>query len=132
GELDKDWKTVSGTEKEFEVDTICVAAGLTPLIELATGAGCQTSFTASLGGHIPKHDNNMRTSLDTIYVAGDIAGVEEASTAMEEGRLAGIHAAADLGFYKETEAELLSSQVWKRLNALRGVPASKEAAGGRV
>lgn len=142
-ELDKDWKPVKGTEKEFEVDTICVAAGLTPLIELATGAGCQTSFAASLGGHVPKHDETMRTSLDTIYVAGDIAGVEEASTAMEEGRLAGIHASANLGFYKETEAELLSSQVWKRLNALRGesiseeeqeynVPVSKEASGGRV
>jgi len=119
-ELDKDWQPVKGTEKEFEVDTICVAAGLTPLIELATGAGCQTSYTASLGGHVPKHDDKMRTSLETIYVAGDIAGVEEASTAMEEGRLAGIHAAAGLGFYDDEKAKFLSDQVWKRLNALRG------------
>lgn len=125
GELDKNWQPVPGTEKEFEVDTICVAAGLTPLIELATGAGCQTSFDASFGGHVPKHDDTMRTSIDTIYVAGDIAGVEEASTAMEEGRLAGIHAAAALGFYSDAEAKSLADQVWKRLNALRGKSISK-------
>jgi thioredoxin reductase len=143
GELDKEWQPVPGTEKEFEVDTICVAAGLTPLIELATGAGCQTSFAASLGGHIPSFDNNMRTSLGTIYVAGDIAGVEEASTAMEEGRLAGIHAAADLGFYNAEKVTSLSDQIWKRLNALRGesiseneqendTPVSKETLDERV
>jgi len=33
-----------------------------------------------------------------IYVAGDIAGVEEASTAMEEGKLAGIAIAESLGY----------------------------------
>lgn len=119
-EIDKDWQPVPGTEKEFDVDTVCIAAGLTPLVELATGAGCQTCYIPSLGGHVPKHNEKMRTSLDTIYVAGDIAGVEEASTAMEEGRLAGIHAVADLGFYDVEKAKSLSDQVWKRLKALRG------------
>ncbi len=68
------------------------------------------------------HDDKMCTSLETIYVAGDIAGVEEASTAREEGRLSGIHAAAALGFYDETKAKVLSEQVWQRLTALRSGP----------
>ena len=39
----------------------------------------------------------MQTSVDGIYAAGDITGVEEASVAMEEGSIAGIAAAAACG-----------------------------------
>lgn len=121
-ELNDTWQPVSGTEKEFTVDTICIAAGLTPLTELAAGAGCRTCFIPTLGGHVPMHDEKMRTSVDTIFVAGDIAGVEEASTAMEEGRLAGIHAAAALGHYKPSDEHRLSAEVWQRLGVLRSGP----------
>ncbi|MDY7028252.1 MAG: NAD(P)/FAD-dependent oxidoreductase [Spirochaetota bacterium] len=121
-QLDDRWQPVPGTEKEFEVDTICIAAGLTPLIELAAGAGCGTCYIPALGGHIPMHDEKMRTSLATVFVAGDIAGVEEASTAMEEGRLAGIHAAAALGHYSTEEEKRRSEQVWQRLATLRSGP----------
>ena len=54
---------------------------------------------------VPLHDENMRTSNPIYYVAGDIAGVEEASTAIEEGRLAGIAAAESLGLSNEKTAE---------------------------
>ena len=40
---------------------------------------------------------SLRTSQEWIYVAGDAAGVEEASAAMVEGRLAGAAAAKQLG-----------------------------------
>jgi thioredoxin reductase len=121
-QLDEKWQSVPNTEKEIEVDTICVAAGLTPLIELAAGAGCSTCYIPALGGHIPLHDEKMQTSLDSVYVAGDIAGVEEASTAMEEGRLAGIHAAAALGHYTADEERRRSEQIWRRLAILRSGP----------
>lgn len=47
---------------------------------------------------IPLHDEDMRTTNPDVYVAGDISGIEEASTAMEEGRLAGTAAAEALGY----------------------------------
>lgn len=130
-QLDENWKPIAGTEKEFAVDTICVAAGLTPLIELAMGAGCKSCFIPALGGHIPVHDDKMRTSIETIYIAGDIAGVEEASTAMEEGRLAGIHAAAALGHYSESRARQLSDKVWERLGTLRSGPFGEKRRGAK-
>lgn len=120
--LDEYWKPVAGTEKELEADTVCIAAGLTPLIELAMLAGCEICFIPSLGGHVPVHDRRMRTSIESIYVAGDIAGVEEASTAMEEGRLSGIHASASLGLYSADKEEELSHQIWERLDVLRSGP----------
>ncbi|OQA72127.1 MAG: hypothetical protein BWY35_01652 [Firmicutes bacterium ADurb.Bin248] len=38
---------------------------------------------------------------------------------MEEGRLAGVNAAADLGYLTEAEARARSSEIWESLNALR-------------
>jgi thioredoxin reductase len=120
--LDRDWQPVAGTEKELDVDTICIAAGLTPLAELAWIAGCRFEYVPTLGGHMPWHSGEMQTSVPGIYVAGDAAGVEEASTAMEEGRLAGINAAAALGFYDGKAAGSLNDEVWQRLDALRSGP----------
>jgi sarcosine oxidase subunit alpha len=42
----------------------------------------------------------MQTNVRGIYVAGDSSGIEEASTAMTEGQIAGISAAASLGYDK--------------------------------
>lgn len=121
-ELDDNWKPIEGTEKTFEADTVCLAVGLTPLTELAWMAGCNFTFIPSLGGLIPMHDENMETTLPGVYVAGDISGVEEASTAMEEGRLAGVACAESLGLYDAKTAGELKNQIWDRLNALRTGP----------
>lgn len=121
-ELDEKWKPVDGTEKQFEADTVCLAVGLSPLTELAWMAGCEFTYIPALGGHVPIHDRNMETTLPGIYVAGDITGVEEASSAMEEGRLAGVAAAESLGYIDAQKAEELKKEIWERLNALRTGP----------
>ena len=117
--LDGSWNPVPGTEKLLEVDTICLATGLTPLTELAWIAGCEFTYVPEMGGHVPIHDHQMESTVKGIYVAGDITGVEEASTAMEEGRLAGISAAAELGHCTLEERSNHSMEVWSHLNALR-------------
>jgi NADPH-dependent 2,4-dienoyl-CoA reductase/sulfur reductase-like enzyme len=96
-EVDSEFRIRDGTEKTFDVDLICVAVGLRPLIELAQLANCRLEYVQGLGGFLPLHDEHMRTSKKDVYVAGDITGIEEASTAMEEGKLAGISAAQSLG-----------------------------------
>ena len=117
--LDKTFTLVPDTERELEVDTICVAVGLTPSYELLSLIGCETIFVPDLGGVIPVHDKYMRSSNKSVYVVGDSAGIEEASTAMEEGRLAGIHAAWALDLISEQEMETGTSEAIRRLEALR-------------
>lgn len=102
----------------LECDTICFAVGLTPRIELAQMAKVPTTFIATLGGHLPIHDNRLKVN-DQILIAGDIAGVEEASTAMEEGRLAGIVAAMELGYISELDGENEIQLVYDRMSRLR-------------
>jgi len=92
---------------------------LTPLTELAWLMGCEFAFVPGLGGHVPKHDLNMETTVPGVFIAGDISGVEEASTALEEGRLAGTACAESLGLLERDKALALKKAIWERMNALR-------------
>jgi len=117
--VDANFKLIPGTEEVLDVDTICLAVGLTPSIELSCLAGCEQIFVPELGGNMPLHDEYMRSSVESVYTVGDIAGVEEASTAMEEGRLAGIHAAWSMGCMDEAIMREKTEETMGRLLSLR-------------
>jgi thioredoxin reductase len=102
-EVDSEWKPIAGTEKDFDVDTICIAVGLNPMTQLLRMTGCKMVHLPGLGGRVPAHDLNQETSVKGIYVAGDAAGIEEASTAIIEGRIAGLAVARSLGYLDESE-----------------------------
>ena len=117
--LDEKWQVVPGTEKTYEVDTVCLAVGLNPMTELVWMVGCAFDFIPAFGGHVPLHDENMETTVPGVYVAGDVTGVEEASSAMEEGNLAGVAAAQALGLLTGREAEEKKAEIRARLDSLR-------------
>lgn len=117
--VDENWQVVPGTEETLDVDVIAIAAGLKPVTELAMMYGCKMYFNPVQGGWVPLHNRNMETSCEGIYVAGDITGVEEANTALEEGRLAGIDIAEKLGYVNDAKAKNDKAEVWERLNGLR-------------
>lgn len=119
--VDSNYNVLHTKAIELKVDTICLAVGLSPRIELPSFAGCRLTYAPDLGGFVPIHDPNMRAAAD-IYVAGDVAGVEEASTALEEGRLAGTAVAASLGYISPTQAETELSVIQKRIDRLRSGP----------
>lgn len=112
-------RTGDGKKLRFKVDCICLALGMSPQAELAAMGGCRMVFSRELGGFFPWHDRDMRTDRKGIYVAGDACGVEEASVAMEEGRMAGLSAARDLGFLRVEEERKRKSEIAGRLEALR-------------
>ncbi|NLC77556.1 MAG: FAD-dependent oxidoreductase [Clostridia bacterium] len=124
-QLDENWQPVPGTEQQLEVDVICLAVGLTPLADLLWQAGCEMRFIPELGGHVPYRNRLLETTRPGIYVAGDVAGVEEASAAMVEGRLAGLAAARSLG-YGGPEAEAYLEDALRQLHALRSGPAGEK------
>ncbi len=119
GELDASCRTIEGSRRELDVDLICIAVGLRPLVELAELASCRLEYLAKLGGFLPLHDESMKTTREDVFVAGDIAGIEEASTAMEEGKLAGISAARALGKLDEATWRGLAGEIHANLRELR-------------
>ena len=120
-EIDEKWQPIPGTERKIPCDTICLAVGLSPLTELAWQAGCDMMFIRELSGHVPVIDANLETTRPGIYCAGDVSGIEEASSAMVEGRLAGINAAASLG-YCSKKAKKLQKEAEEELRELRSGP----------
>ncbi|WP_287154843.1 FAD/NAD(P)-binding oxidoreductase [Candidatus Solincola tengchongensis] len=110
----------SGVRKRFFVDTLCLAVGMSPQAELAAMRGCMMAYIPELGGFLPWHDRMMRTDRAGVYVAGDLAGVEEASVAMDEGRLAGLAAALDAGALDPGKAAGMMREIERRLDLLRG------------
>ncbi len=129
--VDKNFKPIMRTRRRLKVDTICLAVGLTPLSELLWQSGCQMVYVPELGGHVAWHNEYMQTTLCNVYLAGDVSGIEEASTAMLEGRVAGAHAAAQvLGPNPEATQVLTESQ--SELSSIRKGPFGDKAASGKA
>jgi sarcosine oxidase subunit alpha len=86
-----------GKEAQIDCDVICLAVGLSPTTEILSQAGVDMRYVPQLCGYVPKRDRTLRTSHPDFGVAGDASGIEEASAAMVEGRIAGLCAANSLG-----------------------------------
>lgn len=120
--LDGQMQCIPGTEQLVPCDTLCLAVGLNPRLELASAAGCELVWSGPLGGTIPRHSGEMETSRENVLVAGDLAGIEEASTALDEGRMAGLRAAFRLGRLTGEEYEAGRRTIRARLDSLRQGP----------
>ncbi|HYF83565.1 MAG TPA: FAD-dependent oxidoreductase [Clostridia bacterium] len=127
--LDEKWQPIPGSETDIEADVMCISVGLSPLGELLWQIGCDMKFIPELGGHVPYRNEELETSIKGVYVAGDVAGVEEASSAMVEGRLAGLCAAKNLG-HAAKEFETLKKDYIEQLNSLRSGPVGEKTRKG--
>ncbi len=78
--------TSPGKKSTSSATQVCLAVGLSPTVELFWQANCEMVYVNELGGFVPKRDLTLRTSSPRFWVAGDVAGIEEATTAMLEGR----------------------------------------------
>lgn len=118
-EVDEKFQFVPGSEKHFEVDTICLAVGLSPMFRLLKMAGCNMEDNPKRGGQVPVCDDRGETSVPGIFVAGDVSGIEEASSAMIEGRIAGVAAAEYLGYITPEERKKKLEEYEAALSGLR-------------
>jgi sarcosine oxidase subunit alpha len=123
--LDEMWNPIPGTETDIETDVLCISVGLSPLADLMWQIGCNMKYIPELGGHVPLRNKDLETSSEGIYVAGDASGIEEASSAMVEGRLAGLCAARSID-YETEEYAVLKSDCIKQLKELRSGPAGEK------
>jgi len=119
--VDDRWQPVPSSGKKFDVDTVGLAVGLTPSIEIVSQAGALQSFIPELGGYVNLRRPDMETSLPGLFVAGDNAGIEEASAAMMEGRIAGLSAAERI-LGPSDPIRSLSCEIQEELKELRDGP----------
>ncbi len=125
---DADWRPIPGTEERVEADTLCVGYGFFPSVELLRLAGCDLVYDEDLGGPVAVLDEWLRTTAPGVSAAGDGTGVTGSYVAIDEGRLAALGAALDLGALTAAEASRLAGPIRARLRrkerfraALRGL-----------
>jgi D-hydroxyproline dehydrogenase subunit alpha len=101
---DASWRPVPGTEEAVRADTLCVGYGFHPSTELPRLAGCAFDDDEDLGGPVVVRDEWLRTSVDGISAAGDGSGVTGSYAAVDEGRLAALGVALELGALSSEDA----------------------------
>ena len=119
--LNEHWQPIHGSDQTISCDTVCLAVGLTPSTRLLSQMNVHMKTISEAGGFVALHDQTMQTSKPNVYVAGDTSGIEEASTAMIEGKIAGISAALGLGYIKN-DAEQTRKKFIEELNQLHAGP----------
>ncbi len=117
--VDRNFTPIPGTEFELPCDTICLAVGLEPLVEILWQAKCKMRYIPELGGDVPLRSADMETSRRGVYIAGDAAGIEEATSAMLEGELVGLVVANSLG-YEVPDLVKEKERILAQLEELRG------------
>jgi D-hydroxyproline dehydrogenase subunit alpha len=81
-------RLADGRGRAIRCDTVAVAYGFTPRLELATALGCGTHLTPD-GTLVVTTDTSQRTTVPGVYAAGEVTGVGGAELALVEGHLAG-------------------------------------------
>jgi NAD(P)H-nitrite reductase large subunit len=102
----------AGSERRFDVDTVCLGYGFVPSIELAAVRGCALEHAPARGGWIPRRSDALETTVRNVFAVGDCAGISGARVDLEEGRLAGLEVARRLGRLTPHEAA-------RRIDAVR-------------
>lgn len=116
--IDSSGNVVAGSERSFEVDTICLAEPRSPESGALEGLGTVLADEEDLGGRVPAHSRLMEISVPGIYVCGDASGVENGAAAIETGRLAGLYASKSLD-YDHPDAQKYFNLARARLGYVR-------------
>ncbi len=119
--VDENWNEIEGTSEIIEVDTCCIAVGLSPMHQLLSMINVQTKYIGALGGFVAIVNEKNQTSNSDVYVVGDALGIEEASSAMMEGYCCGLHVAHSLD-KQHPEHEQRLSYYHQQLKQLRDGP----------
>ena len=84
--IGRDAVLLPDTEKQFEVDAICLGYALHPSNEIARSLGCEHDIVAP-GFVVPVRDRYFKTTVDGVFTIGDGGVLGGAHVAMAEGRL---------------------------------------------
>ncbi|NIQ32410.1 MAG: FAD-dependent oxidoreductase [Nitrososphaeria archaeon] len=95
-DIDESGNVIPRTRRNMNCDVIGISY-LQPTYELQFQIGCKLSYDPGLGGFVALHDDNMQTSIQGVFVAGDAAGIKSPAGSIIEGRIAGLSSILSLG-----------------------------------
>ena len=107
----------------FECDRVGICHGFLASSELARQAGADIHWRDHAGGWLVRHDEWLESSVNNLFVAGEITSVEGADAALEKGRIAAVGILRALGCVNDQRARSLAAAARKRLSRLQNFAA---------
>ena len=105
-------KQANGATLEVKCDAVALGYHLRSETQLADLAGCEFRFDQALQQWLPVADEDGRSNVKGVYLAGDGARVRGADAAERAGRLAALAALKDIGVARDDkEADKLRLQL---------------------
>ncbi len=95
--LDVNGLPVAGSDIHARADVVCMGFGFLPQNELARGLGCAHTYDPRFDQLTVERDVHCRTSMPSVFVAGDAGGLGGARIAAAQGAIAAYAVARDLG-----------------------------------
>jgi thioredoxin reductase len=87
-------RLADGAEHRLTCNTVVQAIGVTPVIDLLDVLGARLAMQPGLGGHAPVSPDGTATSLDNVFLAGNVAGAPGGAWLSDsEARASGARAA---------------------------------------
>lgn len=102
----------------IECDRVGVCHGFLASTELARQAGAAVHWRDESGGWLVDHDEWFESTVENLFVAGEVTGVAGADAAVEKGRLAACGILRRLGRLDERSAARLAQPVRRRLDRI--------------
>jgi NADPH-dependent 2,4-dienoyl-CoA reductase/sulfur reductase-like enzyme len=87
--VDRSGVVIPGSETSYRAGCLGIGFGFAANVELAQLAGCGLAFNSGMGGWVVKVNEDLETSAEGIYAAGEITAIGGAAKSLIEGRLAG-------------------------------------------
>ena len=101
--LDAEGRPQLHETRTVAVDAILVNSGFLPSLQIPRLLGCETRWDADGACWVVACDADQRSSMPLVFVAGEATGVAGHRVALAEGEVAGLNAAADLGYLTPDE-----------------------------
>lgn len=102
--------TAKGNTHRLAADSVFLHQGVIPNNSLANASGCALVWNDDQRCFEPQVDGNGRSSVATIYIAGDSSGIGGALVAEQSGRIAALSACQDID---PTQAPALTKKIKK-------------------
>jgi NADPH-dependent 2,4-dienoyl-CoA reductase/sulfur reductase-like enzyme len=103
----------------FECDRVGICHGFLASSELARQAGAEMYWKDHAGGWLARHDEWLESSIENLFVAGEITSVDGADAALEKGRIAALGILRSLRRLDDNQAHSLAGSAKRRLSQLQ-------------
>jgi NADPH-dependent 2,4-dienoyl-CoA reductase/sulfur reductase-like enzyme len=103
-----------------ECDRVGVCHGFLASSELARQAGAAVHWRDEAGGWLVDHNEWFESSVESLFVAGEVTGIAGADAALDKGRIAALGILRRLGRVDDSSAARLAQPFRRRLQRVHG------------